>query len=66
MTSQLLYIPQRRTRSIPLGYTIEQYLEKEFHQNEGQASIDADSLDKLRNKILDTPPHVSSLDLLFE
>lgn len=66
MTSQLLYIPARRTVSAPLGYNIEQYIQNEFHFSEGQASVDADALDKLRNKILDTPPHVTSLDILFE
>lgn len=66
MTSQLLHIPLRRSRSIPLGYSIEQYVEKEFHQNEGQATIDADTLDKLRNKIIDTSPHISSLEQLLE
>lgn len=66
MSTQLLYVPVRRSCSIPLGYSIEQYVQTEFHHNEGQVSLDADVLDKLRNKILDTPPHVTSLEALFE
>lgn len=66
MTSQLLYVPLRRTCHVPIGYGIERYVQTEFHHNEGQVTLDADALDKLRNKILETPPHISSLEVLFE
>lgn len=66
MTSQLLYVPLRRTQNVPLGFNIVNYVEKEFHQTEGQTTIDADSLDRLKGRVQDVQPHISSIDVLNE
>ena len=66
MATQLLHIPLRRTQAVPLGFNIAKYVETEFHQDQDQAAIDADSLDKLRNRTLDVQAHISFIDVLSE
>lgn len=66
MATQLLHIPLRRTQAVSLGFNIAKYVEAEFHQNQDQAAIDADTLDKLRNRIVEVQTHISFLDALSE
>lgn len=66
MTGKFLNVPFRRSRSISLGESLREYLEKEFHQTSTKVKKDCESIERLRNKALDIQSHISSLDNLFE